>query len=170
MQCVWDDVRLHLRRFLVNQLQSQQETQNDTLQQKLQFKTQCLQHLLFIYPESDVLVKYQKMQNKWVRDLLQKYVLGSIGETNFEKMVHGYECLVPALCAMIKEDLCMLSGITDFSSTLKFITEAYLDTITEELSVLLEKHCEPQMKENALHDVKASRSSKKEKGITHVWG
>uniref|UniRef100_A0A8D0BN44 KIAA0825 n=1 Tax=Salvator merianae TaxID=96440 RepID=A0A8D0BN44_SALMN len=167
-QCVWDEVRLHLRRFLVNQLQNHQEKDSGTLQQQLQFKTQCLQQLLFLYPESEILEKYQKMQNKLVSDLLQKSVLESIGETNFEKMVHGYESSIPALCAMIKEDLYILSGINDPHSILKFISETYLDTVTEEVTLLLETLCELQFKENALLGVKASKTTKKHRGVTHV--
>lgn len=170
VQCIWDDVRLHLRRFLVNQLQGHHETKTGTLQQQLQFKTQCLQQLAFLYPESEVLAKYQNMQNKMVSDLLQKCVLESSGETNFEKMVHGYESSIPIVCAMIKEDLCLLSGIIDPPSTLKFINETYLDTITEEMTILLDTLCELQFKENALHGVKASKSSKKQRGVAHVLG
>ncbi|KAH0628084.1 hypothetical protein JD844_008802 [Phrynosoma platyrhinos] len=169
VQCIWNDVRLHLRRFLVNQLQNHQETNSGTLQQ-LQFKIQCLQQLSFLYPESEVLAKYQKMQNKLVSDILQKCVLESSGETNFEKMVHGYENSIPVLCAMIKEDLYILNGIIDPPSTVKFINETYLDTITEEMTILLETLCELQFKENALHGVKSSKSSKKHRGIVHVGG
>ncbi|XP_042305130.1 uncharacterized protein KIAA0825 homolog isoform X2 [Sceloporus undulatus] len=167
VQCIWNDVRLHLRRFLVNQLQNQ-EKNSGTLQQQLQFKIQCLQQLSFLYPESEVLAKYQKMQNKLVSDLLQKCVLESSGETNFEKMVHGYENSIPVLCAMIKEDLYILNGIIDPPSTVKFINETYLDTITEEMTILLETLCELQFKENALHGVKSSKSSKKHRGVAHV--
>ncbi|XP_053149892.1 uncharacterized protein KIAA0825 homolog isoform X3 [Hemicordylus capensis] len=169
VQCIWDDVRLHLRRFLVNQLQSHHETKHGTLQQQLQFKTQCLQQLFFLYPEPEVLAKYQNMQNKLVSDLLQKCVLESSGETNFEKMVHGYESSLPILCTLIKEDMYILSGIIDSHSTMKFINETYLDTITEEMTILLETLCELQFKENALHGVKASKSSKKQRGVAHVW-
>ncbi|XP_062985666.1 uncharacterized protein KIAA0825 homolog [Elgaria multicarinata webbii] len=168
VQCIWDDVRLQLRRFLVNQLQNHQETKTGTLQKQSQFKTRCLQQLLFLYPESEVLAKYQNMQNKLVSDLLQKCVLESSGETNFEKMVHGYESSIPAMCAMIKEDLYILSGIIDPSSTVKFINETYLDTITEEMTIVLETLCELQFKENALHGVKSSKSSKKHRGLAHV--
>ncbi|XP_020648898.3 uncharacterized protein KIAA0825 homolog isoform X1 [Pogona vitticeps] len=168
VQCIWNDVRLHLRRFLVNQLQNHQETTTCSLQQQLQFKTRCLQQLLFLYPESEILAKYQKMQNKLVSELLQKCVLESSGETNFEKMVRGYESSIPVLCVMIKEDLYILNGITDPSSALKFINETYFGTITEELTVLLETLCELQFKENALHGVKASKNTKKHRGIAHV--
>ncbi|XP_032848968.1 uncharacterized protein KIAA0825 homolog isoform X2 [Tyto alba] len=168
VKSLWDDVRLHLRRYLVNRLQSQGETNANGLQQQVEFKTQCIQQLLFLYPESEVLMKYQSMQNKLVSDLLQNCILSGCGETDFDKVVHGYQSSVPTLCSMIKEDLCILSGTIDPSSSLKFINETYLDTITEEMTVLLERLCELQFKENALHVVKANRISKKHRGTVHA--
>lgn len=170
VKSLWDDVRLHLRRFLVNRLQSQGETNTNALQQQMEFKTQCIQQLLFLYPESEVLTRYQNMQNKLVSDLLQNCILSSCGETNFDKVVHGYQSSVPTLCTMIKEDLYILSGTIDPSSSLKFINETYLDTITEEMTVLLERLCELQFKENALHIVKANKISKKHRGTVHAVG
>ncbi|XP_021235375.1 uncharacterized protein KIAA0825 homolog isoform X1 [Numida meleagris] len=168
VKSLWDDVRLHLRRFLVNRLQSQEETDPNASQQQMQFKTQCIQQLLFLYPESEVLSKYQNMQNKMVRDLLQNCVLSSCGETNFDKVVHGYQSSIPTLCTIIKEDFYILSGTIDPSSSLKFINETYLDTITEEITVLLERLCELQFKENALHIVKANKISKKHRRTVHA--
>ncbi|KAI1239701.1 hypothetical protein IHE44_0011127, partial [Lamprotornis superbus] len=168
MKSLWDDVRLHLRQFLVNRLQSQEEINTNALQQQMEFKTQCVQQLLFLYPKSEVLLKYQNMQNKLVSDLLQNCILSSCGETNFDKVVHGYQSSIPRLCAMIKEDLYILSGTIGPSSSLKFINETYLDTITEEMTVLLERLCELQFKENALHIVKANKISKKHRGTVHA--
>lgn len=170
VKSLWDDIRLHLRRFLVNRLQSQEETSTNALQQQVKFKTQCIQQLLFLYPESEVLMKYQNMQNKLVSDLLQNCILSSCGETNFDKVVHGYESSIPTLCTMIKEDLYVLSGTIDPSSSLNFINETYLDTITEEMTVLLERLCELQFKENALHIVKANKISKKHRGTVRAVG
>uniref|UniRef100_A0A8V0YE57 KIAA0825 n=1 Tax=Gallus gallus TaxID=9031 RepID=A0A8V0YE57_CHICK len=168
VKSLWDDVRLHLRRFLVNRLQSQEETNPSASQQQIQLKTQCIQQLLFLYPGSEVLSKYQNMQNKMVRDLLQNCVLSSCGETNFDKVVHGYQSSIPTLCTIIKEDFYILSGTIDPSSSLKFINETYLDTITEEITVLLERLCELQFKENALHVVKANKISKKHRRTVHA--
>ncbi|XP_074851422.1 uncharacterized protein KIAA0825 homolog isoform X1 [Carettochelys insculpta] len=168
IKSIWDDVRLHLRRFLVNALQSPRETDTITWKQQIQFKTQCIQHLLFLYPESEVLSKYQNMQNKLVSELLQNCVLSSCGETNFDKVVHGYQSSIPTVCTMIKEDLYILSGTIDSSSTLTFINETYLDTITEEITILLERLCELQFKENALHIIKTKKISKKHRGTVHA--
>ena len=55
VKSVWDDIRLHLRRFLVNKLQSHNEINN--LQQKILLKNQCIQQLLFLYTESEVTSK-----------------------------------------------------------------------------------------------------------------
>ncbi|XP_010169845.1 uncharacterized protein KIAA0825-like [Antrostomus carolinensis] len=171
VKSLWDDVRLHLRRFLVNRLQSKEETNTNALPQQMEFKTQCIQQLLFLYPESEVLTKYQNMQSKLVSDLLQSCILSSCGETNFDHVVHGYQSSIPTLCTMIKEDLCILNGtIIDPSSSLKFINETYLDTITEEITVLLERLCELQFKENAQHVVKANKISKKHRGTVHAVG
>ncbi|XP_068858365.1 uncharacterized protein KIAA0825 homolog isoform X4 [Aphelocoma coerulescens] len=168
VKSLWDDVRLHLRKFLVNRLQSQEEANTNALQQQMEFKTQCIEKLLFLYPKSEVLMKYQNMQNKLVSDLLQNCILSSCGETNFDKVVHGYQSSIPRLCTMIKEDLYILSGTIGPSSSLKFINETYLDTITEEMTVLLERLCELQFKENALHIVKANKISKKHRGTVHA--
>ncbi|XP_057900239.1 uncharacterized protein KIAA0825 homolog isoform X3 [Melospiza georgiana] len=168
VKSLWDDVRLHLRQFLVNRLQSQEETNSNASQQQMEFKTQCVQQLLFLYPKSEVLMRYQNMQNKLVSDLLQNCILSSCGETNFDKVVHGYQSSIPRLCTMIKEDLYILSGTIGPSSSLKFINETYLDTITEEMTVLLERLCELQFKENALHIVKANKISKKHGGRVHA--
>ncbi|XP_030093163.2 uncharacterized protein KIAA0825 homolog isoform X2 [Serinus canaria] len=168
VKSLWDDVRLHLRQFLVHRLQSQEETNTNALQQQMEFKTQCVQQLLFLYPKSEVLMRYQNMQNKLVSDLLQNCILSSSGETNFDKVVHGYQSSIPRLCTMIKEDLYILSGTVGPSSSLKFINETYLDTITEEMTVLLERLCELQFKENALHIVKANKISKKHRGRVHA--
>uniref|UniRef100_A0A803XQ11 KIAA0825 n=2 Tax=Meleagris gallopavo TaxID=9103 RepID=A0A803XQ11_MELGA len=108
------------------------------------------------------------MQSKMVRDLLQNCVLSSCGETNFDKVVHGYQSSIPTLCTIIKEDFYILSGTMDPSSSLKFISETYLDTITEEITVLLERLCELQFKENALHIVKANKISKKHRRTVHA--
>ncbi|XP_069737158.1 uncharacterized protein KIAA0825 homolog isoform X2 [Phaenicophaeus curvirostris] len=167
VKSLWDDVRLHLRRFLINRLQCQEETSTNALQQ-VEFKTQCIQQLLFLYPEAEVLARYQNMQNKLVSDLLQNCVLSSCGETNFDKVVHGVQSSVPTLCTMIKEDLHVLSGTIDPSASVKFINETYLDTITDEMTVLLERLCELQFKENALHIVKANKISKKHRGTVHA--
>ncbi|XP_058843423.1 uncharacterized protein KIAA0825-like isoform X1 [Acipenser ruthenus] len=165
VQSVWDDVRLHLRRFLVDKLQCSQEVGHQ-LHHRVAFKTQCLQQLLFLYPESEVLSKYQSIQSKAVQDLLQNSVLSSPGETNFDKLVQAHQRGIPSICSMIKEDLQMLNGIMEPSMTLKFLNETYLSNITDELSTLIEKICDLQFKENVMHATKMDKS--KQKGAVHA--
>ncbi|XP_029429059.1 uncharacterized protein KIAA0825 homolog isoform X2 [Rhinatrema bivittatum] len=164
VKSTWDDVRLHLRRFLVDRLQSSLVLAND--QPRIQSRTQCLQYFLFLYPESEVLTKYQNIQSKFVMDLLNSRVLAGSGETNFDKVVDGYKCSVPTLCSMIKEDLLILSGIVDTPLVLKFINETFLETITEEMTTHLERLCEQSFNENTLHAITASKN--KQKGTVHV--
>ncbi|MGH0178551.1 UNVERIFIED_CONTAM: hypothetical protein FKN15_078015 [Acipenser sinensis] len=167
VQSVWDDVRLHLRRFLVDKLQCSQEV-GLQLHHRVAFKTQCLQQLLFLYPESEVLSKYQSIQSKAVQDLLQNSVLSSPGETNFDQLFQAYQRSIPSICSMIKEDLQTLNGIMEPSMTLKFLNETYLSNITDELSTQIEKICDLQFKENVMHAAKMSKS--KQKGAVHAMG
>nr|XP_033773972.1 uncharacterized protein KIAA0825 homolog isoform X3 [Geotrypetes seraphini] len=159
VKTAWDDVRLHLRRFLVDRLHSSLGPGNDQL--KIQSRTQCLQHLLFLYPESEVLTKYQNIQNKFVMDLLNNCVLADSGEINFEKIVDGYQSFVPSLCNMIKEDLLIFSGIIDTPLALKFINETFLKTFTDQMATHLKRVCEPCFKENTLHSITANKNQKK---------
>uniref|UniRef100_H3B7S1 KIAA0825 n=1 Tax=Latimeria chalumnae TaxID=7897 RepID=H3B7S1_LATCH len=165
---LWDDVRLHLRRFLVDGLQSPQEFSSPP--SKIQFRTYCLQRLLFLYPEPEVLIKYQNIQMKSIQDLLQASMLSCCGEANFDQVVLGYQSVTPILCTMIKEDLYTLSRITEPFSVLKFINETYLDKFAEELSILMERLCDLQLKENVLHANKTSKISSKQKGSVHALG
>ncbi|XP_016082416.2 uncharacterized protein KIAA0825 homolog isoform X2 [Ornithorhynchus anatinus] len=160
---MWDDIRLYLRRFLVNRLQ--RRPQADNLEQKISFKTQCIQQLLFLYPESEVLAKYQSMQNKLIVEILQECGVCYSSEINLDKLVHDCQSSIPRLCTMIKEDFYILCNIIEPSSTLKFINETYLDTIKEEMAVLLERLCELQFK-----DAKTSRHSNKHKGSMQAVG
>ncbi|XP_041111376.1 LOW QUALITY PROTEIN: uncharacterized protein KIAA0825-like [Polyodon spathula] len=152
VQSVWDDVWLHLKRFLVDKLQCSQEVGHQ-LHHRVAFKTQCLQQLLLLYPESLVLSKYQSIQSKAVQDLLQNSVLSGPGETNFDKLVQALQTGIPSICSMIKEDLQKLNGIMEPSMTLKFLNETYLSNVTDEFSILIEKICDLQFKENFCTDI-----------------
>ncbi|XP_042637109.1 uncharacterized protein KIAA0825 homolog [Orycteropus afer afer] len=166
VKSTWDDVRLHLRRFLVNRLQSHNEINNS--QQKILLKSQCIQQFLFLYPESEVIVKYQNIQNKLLTKLLQNCFPSYSKESNLDMMVHGYQSAMLKLYSMIKEDFNILHEILAPSSTVKFIKETYLNTITEEMAKFLEKFCELQFKGNAVRVVKTSKSSSKHRGAVHA--
>ncbi|CAK6444387.1 unnamed protein product [Pipistrellus nathusii] len=162
VKSIWDDIRLHLRRFLVVKLQSHNEINN--LQQKILLKKQCIQQLLFLYPESEVIVKYQNIQNKLLQNCFPAYSR----ESNLDVMVHGYQSTMLRLYSMIKEDFNTLHEILAPSSTVKFIKETYLDTVTEEMSKFLANFCELQSKESAARVIKTSKSSSRHRGAVHA--
>ncbi|XP_075864301.1 uncharacterized protein KIAA0825 homolog isoform X1 [Microcebus murinus] len=163
---IWDDIRLHLRRFLVRKLQSYNEINNS--QQKILLKNQCLQQLLFLYPESDVIIKYQNIQNKLLAKVLQNFFPSYSRDSNLDIIVHGCQSTMLKLYSMLKEDFNILCEILAPSSTVKFIKETYLDTVTEEMAKFLENFCELQFKENAVRVVKTSKSSSKHRGTVHA--
>ncbi|XP_014399452.1 PREDICTED: uncharacterized protein KIAA0825 homolog [Myotis brandtii] len=162
VKSIWDDIRLHLRRFLVGKLQSHNEINN--LQQKILLKNQCIQQLLFLYPESEVIVKYQNIQNKLLQNCFPSYSR----ESNLDVMVHGYQSTMLRLYSMIEEDFNTLHEILAPSSTVKFIKETYLDTVTEEISKFLANFCELQFKESAARVTKTSKSSSRHRGAVHA--
>ncbi|KAB0365269.1 hypothetical protein FD754_009425, partial [Muntiacus muntjak] len=166
VKSVWDDIRLHLRRFLVNKLQSHNEINNS--QQKILLKNQCIQQLLFLYPESEVTSKYQSIQNKLLTKLLQNCFPSVSRESNLDIMADTYQGTMLKLYSMIKEDFNTLHDILAPSSTVKFIKETYLDTVTEEMAKFLENFCELQFKESAARVVKTSKSSSRHRGTVHA--
>nr|KAF6489782.1 hypothetical protein HJG59_007252 [Molossus molossus] len=166
VKSIWDDIRLHLRRFLVNKLQSHNEINN--LQQKILLKKQCIQQLLFLYPESEVIIKYQNIQNKLLTKLLQNCFPSYSKESNLDTMFHGYQSTMLKLYSMIKEDFNTLHEILAPSSTVKFIKETYLDTVTEEMAKFLANFCELQFKESAVRVIKTSKSSSRHRGAVHA--
>ncbi|KAF6357021.1 hypothetical protein mRhiFer1_007299 [Rhinolophus ferrumequinum] len=166
VKSIWDDIRLHLRRFLVSNLQNHNEIKNS--QQKILLKNQCIQQLLFLYPESEVISKYQNIQNKLLATLLQNCFPSYSRESNLDIMVRGYQSTMLKLYSMIKEDFNTLCEILSPSSTVKFIKETYLDTVTEEMAKFLENFCELQFKESAVRVVKTSKSSSRHRGAVHA--
>ncbi|XP_072922506.1 uncharacterized protein KIAA0825 homolog isoform X2 [Hemitrygon akajei] len=167
---LWDDVRLYLRRFIFDKLQNCQEI-TDMLT-TFQLKTQCLRQLLFLYPETEIITRYQNIQFQSVQDLLQNKVLINGNEISFEKMVHGFENIIPLLLNMMRQDLYALRTLVEETKVLKFINETYLQNIASELYILIDKFCEQQLKKNALHSTKlhgtkANKCLNKQKGTVH---
>lgn len=170
---MWDDVRLYLRRFIIDKLQNCQEI-NDVLP-TIQLKTQCLQQLLFLYPETEVLTRYQNMQYQSVQDLLQNKVLINISEISFDEMTHGFEVMIPLVLTMMRQDLYALRTLAEDSKVQKFINDTYLQNIASELYILIEKFCEQQLKKNAMHSTKqlstkANKYLNKQKRTVHSVG
>ncbi|XP_023366712.1 uncharacterized protein KIAA0825 homolog [Otolemur garnettii] len=168
VKSMWDDVRLHLRRFLVRKLQSHDEINNS--QQNILLKSHCLQQLLFLYPELEVIIKYKNIQHKMLAKLLQNLFPSYGKDSNLDIIAHGYQNTMLKLYSMLKEDFNILCEILSPSSTVKFIKETYLDTVTEEMAKFLENFCELQFKENAVPVVKTSKSSSNHRGAVHALG
>ncbi|XP_069081527.1 uncharacterized protein KIAA0825 homolog isoform X2 [Pleurodeles waltl] len=161
---VWNDVRLHLRRFLVDKLQSWQGV--SSVQSQVQLRAQCLQHLLFLYPESETLTKYQSIQKKLVMDLLNNRTWPTMDEINFEKVVQSYQTSFSVLYKTIREDLVLLSGMIEPASAVKFINETFLEMITEEVAALLKRLGDLHFKEDTRNALKMIRG--KHRGAVHA--
>ncbi|CAH6787476.1 2210408I21Rik [Phodopus roborovskii] len=168
VKSIWDDVRLHLRRFLVNRLESHNEINNS--QQRIELKNQCMKQLLLLYPESEVLTKYQNLQKRLLAKFLQNSFPSCNRDLDLEVIAHRYQSTMPTLYSMIKEDFNILHEILAPSSMVQFIKETYLDTVTEEMAKILENFCELQFKENAIPGVKTSKSCSKHRGTVHALG
>ncbi|XP_076408105.1 uncharacterized protein KIAA0825 homolog isoform X3 [Peromyscus maniculatus bairdii] len=163
---IWDDVRLHLRRFLVNRLEGHNEINNS--QPRIKLKSQCMQQLLLLYPESEVLVKYQSIQKRLLTKFLQNSFPSCNRDSDLEVIAHGYQSTMLTLHSLIKEDFNILREILAPSSVVQFIRETYLDAVTEEMAKILENFCELQFKENAVPIVKGSKSAGKHRGTVHA--
>nr|XP_044989722.1 uncharacterized protein KIAA0825 homolog isoform X2 [Jaculus jaculus] len=166
VKSIWDNVRLHLRRFLVSRLESHNEINSS--QQKAVLKTQCIQRLLFLYPESEVTIKYQSVQSKLLATFLQDDFPPYTRDANLEVIAHGFQSTMLKLFSVIKEDFNILCEILAPSSTVKFIKETYLDTVTEEVAKFLENFCELKSKEHAVPVLKTSKSSSRHRGAARA--
>ncbi|XP_063820082.1 uncharacterized protein KIAA0825 homolog [Pseudophryne corroboree] len=159
MQAVWDDIRLHLRRHLVGKLQARFDTYNNHA--NIHLKAQCLRRLLFLYPESDVLAKYQNIQQNFVVELLH-----NCSERNIGSVLGAYQKAIPKVYMMIKEDLFVLSRVIDSSLIIKFSNETFFEAITEEMKTFFEILHESNNEEQRLQP--ATPNKKKHKQRVHV--
>ncbi|XP_041519711.1 uncharacterized protein KIAA0825 homolog isoform X2 [Microtus oregoni] len=162
VKSVWDDIRLHLRRFLVSRLESHNEINNS--QQRIELKSQCMQQLLLLYPESEVVAKYQSIQKRLLAKFLQNSFPSYNRDSDLEVIAHGSQNTMLTIYSMIKEDFNILCEILAPSSMTQFIKESYLDTITEEMAKILENFCELQLIKNAVPVAKTVKSSSKHRG------
>ncbi|KAM5192462.1 uncharacterized protein KIAA0825 homolog [Mantella aurantiaca] len=156
LQAVWDDVRLYLRRHLVTKLQASPHTSNSL--SGVQIKLKCLQYLFFLFPETDVLVKYQNIQHHFVVELLHNYRGRST-----ESILGAYQNAVPKLYAMIKEDMFVLSRVIDSLLIIKFINETFFEAITEEMKTFFEILCESGTEEQALQPPRLNKKKNKQR-------
>ncbi|XP_053557467.1 uncharacterized protein KIAA0825 homolog [Bombina bombina] len=156
IQTAWEDVRLHLRRFLVGNLQQNIDT--CISESRIQMKTQYLQQFLFLYPESDVLMKYQNIQSNVLIDLLHKY-----SEMNADIIFRVYEDAMPKVFSVIKQDLFVLSRLVDVPLIVRFINDTFFETISEEMKQFFEIFCKANSANKADLPLKPSKNKHKER-------
>ncbi|KAJ8380551.1 hypothetical protein SKAU_G00013290 [Synaphobranchus kaupii] len=125
---VWEDVRLLLRRHLLDELQSAADPEGGGSEACVSQRVQRLQQLLFLYPEAEVLTRYRSVRVKAVQDLLQSARSSSAPETGFDRAAGGFRTAAPALLRMVGEDLRALSAVVEPAAVLAFINQALLGT------------------------------------------
>ncbi|XP_071210005.1 uncharacterized protein KIAA0825 homolog isoform X3 [Salvelinus alpinus] len=138
---VWDEVRLRLRRHLLDRLSRPLPVPQ---------RIYCLQQLFFLYPEWEVLTHYQGLRSQAVLSLLHSALASSPGgkETGFDRLALGLRAAAPALCSALREELQVLNGVAKPHTILGFLNAAYLNTVSQELGAMMERECENALKDN----------------------
>lgn len=159
IQETWDDIRLLLRRHLLDKL----SMDVSGVPQRPVF---AVQQLCFLYTETEVLEKYQAHRSKMVLGLLRKkQTCGLDGESGFQRFAVGFQAVCPAFYAMLGEDIRALDPAVKPACILSFVNQAYLWTLAQELGLLMEKEVELLLKESSTHGVKGMRSSSKKAAV-----
>ncbi|XP_068461440.1 uncharacterized protein KIAA0825 homolog isoform X3 [Clinocottus analis] len=149
IQEAWDDVRLHLRRHLLDRLSSRCPDHPGPRHISVAERVHSLQQLFFLYPESDALTHYQCLRSQSVVVLLLSALSSSPGgETGFDRLAKGFRRVVPALTQALTEELHVLSRLAEPHTILGFLNRAYLNTVARELTSLMERECETALRDN----------------------
>ncbi|KAG5841075.1 hypothetical protein ANANG_G00195740 [Anguilla anguilla] len=140
VQEVWEDVRLLLRRHLLDKLQTAVAADPDGggSRPSASQRAQRLQQLLFLYPEAEVLSRYQSVRGG-------------------RRLPGG----VPRPAPPGREDLRALSSLVEPAAALAFVNHAHLATVARELASLLEKLVENTVKDNSASGGKVRKCSAK---------
>uniref|UniRef100_A0A8B9HVI7 KIAA0825 n=1 Tax=Astyanax mexicanus TaxID=7994 RepID=A0A8B9HVI7_ASTMX len=176
VQETWDDIRFLLRRHLLDRLQLSEEpsqtaqsAEGSNLNSRVPPRIHILQQLSFLYPESEVLTKYQALQSRMVLGLLRSTQTCSPGgERGFNRLALGFQDISPAFCTMLSEEIHVLNGVAEPHSILAFLNQAYLSTLTQELSALMEREVEAMQKDNTAPGAKVGKGSNK-KSAVEAW-
>ncbi|RXN21213.1 putative protein KIAA0825-like [Labeo rohita] len=170
VQEAWDDVRFSLRSHLLGKLQMMTEpsqTEGElSVGTKVPQKIFFLQQLLFLYPETKVFSWYQHLQIKAVLSVLQNCqscIAG--GEKGFDRLSLGFQSASPALCSMLREEIHVLNGVAEPYNILAFLNHVYLNTVAQELGVLMDKEIETALKDNTAHSMKGGKMSSKKSAV-----
>lgn len=170
VQEAWEDVRFSLRNHLLGKLQIMAEPSQTEGELgvgiKVPQKVLYLQQLLFLYPDTKVLSWYQHLQIKAVLRVLQNCQSCSPGgEKGFDRLTLAFQTASPTLCSMLREEIQVLNGIAEPHNILAFLNHVYLNTVTQELGVLMEKEIETALKDNTTHSSKGGKMSSKKSAV-----
>ncbi|XP_040898479.1 uncharacterized protein KIAA0825 homolog [Toxotes jaculatrix] len=163
IQEAWDNVRLQLRRHLLDRLSSRSPDHPGAIQisiLSIPERVHCLQQLFFLYPESEVLTHYQGLRSQSVLAILHSTLSSSpSGETGFDRLAQGFRFVIPALTQALTEELQVLSRLAEPHTILGFINTAYLSTVARELASLVEKESETALRDNTTLSSKIKKYS-----------
>ncbi|XP_068166726.1 uncharacterized protein KIAA0825 homolog isoform X2 [Antennarius striatus] len=151
IQEAWDDVRLQLRRHLLDRLSSRGPEHpgfGHVCALTVPERIRCLQQLFFLYPESEVLTHYQHLRIRSVMGLLSALSSSPGGETGFDRLAVSFHSVVPVLTQALTDELHVLSRLTELHTLLAFLNTAYLSTVARELATLMEKEYETALRDN----------------------
>ncbi|XP_020561665.1 uncharacterized protein KIAA0825 homolog isoform X3 [Oryzias latipes] len=163
IQELWNAVRLHLRRYLMDQLLCRnpefcecRKTSSLTIFERVH----CLQQLFFLYPECEVLRCYQGLKRQHVLSVLHSSLNSSPGgETGFDRLAAGFCSAVPHLSQAITEELQVLTKVTQPNAILGFLNVTYLSTLAQELASQMEKEREIAQRDNSALSSKIKKYS-----------
>ncbi|XP_075899969.1 uncharacterized protein KIAA0825 homolog [Nelusetta ayraudi] len=164
IQEVWDNIRLLLRRHLVGRLSCHSPEHPEPRFMSpvsIPERIHCLRQLLFLYPESAALAHYQRLRVQSVLDLLSTLSSSPGGETGFDRLVAGFRSVVPALTQALTDELNVLVRVTEACAVLSFLNAAYLSTVAQELTSLMERECETALRDNTTLGSKIRKNSAK---------
>ncbi|KAK7933136.1 hypothetical protein WMY93_004032 [Mugilogobius chulae] len=153
IQTVWDDVRLQLRHRLLDWLSpfisEHSEPSGIISKPYISERIYCLQRLLFLYPESEVLSIYQGLRSQFTVSLLHSTLSSSASG------------VLPLLSQTLNEEIYILSHSVDQHNILSFLNVAYLDTVARELAFLIERECGTALRDNTTVTSKIRKFSTK---------
>ncbi|KAK1893063.1 putative protein KIAA0825 [Dissostichus eleginoides] len=149
IQEAWDDVRLQLRRHLLERLSARSPDHQGPRNMSVPERLHCLQQLFFLYPESEALTYYQSLRSQSVLALLHSTLSSSPGdEAGFDRLAEGFRSVVPALTQALTEEIHVLSRLAEPHTILGFLNVAYLSTVTRALASLMEGESETALRVN----------------------
>jgi len=170
VQKAWDDVRFSLRSHLLGKLQMMTEpsqTEGELgVGTKLTQKIFYLQQLLFLFPETKFFSWYQHLQIKAILSVLrncQSCIPG--GKKGFDRLIQGFQTASPVLCSILREEIHVLNGVAEPHNIIAFLNHVYLNTVAQELGLLIDKVIETALKDNTTHSMKGTNMSSKKSAV-----